>query len=121
MLLAASAALVFGVNLPISITLVWISNPVTMPIMFYYCYKVGVFLLNSPHYHFHFELSWAFLFDQMTQIGPPLLFGSLVCGLFFALLGYFAIRILWRYSVVRSWKQRRILRLPRIKNRRENK
>ena len=114
MIMAAGAALIFGVNLPISITLVWISNPITMPVMFYFSYKVGAFLLNSPNHHFHFELSWAFLIDQMGQIGPPLIFGSLVCGLIFALIGYFTIRALWRYSVVRSWNQRK-LRFPSIK------
>lgn len=113
MLLAAFVALLFGVNLPISISLVWISNPITMPIMLYFAYRIGVILLDSPNYDFHFELSWSFLFEQMGQIGPPLIVGCLACSCFFALVGYFAVRLIWRYSVVRSWQKRRI-RFPRI-------
>lgn len=114
MIIAAFLALAFGVNLPISVTLVWITNPITMPVIFYATYKLGTFLLNTPQYQFKFELSWTFLFQQMEIIGPPFLLGSLVCGAFFALLGYFGIHTIWRYSVVRSWEQRKLLRFPRF-------
>ncbi|MBV7297060.1 DUF2062 domain-containing protein [Enterovibrio paralichthyis] len=114
MIMAAGLAIMFGVNLPLSIALVWITNPITMPIIFYGTYKVGAWLMQTPHQAFHFELTWEFLFHQMSQIGPPFLLGCLVCGIFFATLGYFGVRGIWRYSVVRSWQKRR-LRLPKIK------
>lgn len=108
MIMAAGLAIVFGVNLPLSISLVWISNPITMPVMFYGCYVVGTKILSTPPQGFHFELSWDFLLNQMHSIGPPFLLGCLVCGLSAATVGYFGIRGLWRYSVVRSWQQRRL-------------
>ncbi|RXJ72425.1 ATP-binding protein [Veronia nyctiphanis] len=107
MIMAAGAAIMFGVNLPLSVALVWISNPVTMPVMFYLVYLLGAWILNTPEYPFHFELTWEFLFNQMGHIGPPFLLGCLICSIFFALVGYFGIQALWRYSVVRSWKKRR--------------
>ncbi|MGF1682338.1 DUF2062 domain-containing protein [Photobacterium minamisatsumaniensis] len=107
MIMAAGLAILFSVNLPLSVCLVWISNPITMPVMFYAAYKVGAWLLNTPHQSFHFELSWEFLLHQMNQIGPPFLLGCLICAISFSLLGYFGIRGLWRYSVVRSWQKRR--------------
>jgi len=106
MLMSAGMAIFFGVNLPLAVALVWISNPITMPIMFYFCYKVGAKIMQLPAQHFHFELSWNFLLNQMSTIGPPFLLGCLICGLFAAIIGYFGIRGLWRYSVVRSWQQR---------------
>lgn len=106
MIMAAGLAILFGVNLPLAVTLVWISNPITMPVMFYFAYKVGAFCLKTPPQPFHFELSWAYLADQMTTIGPPFLLGCAVCAIGFALIGYFGIRGLWRYSVVRSWQKR---------------
>lgn len=107
MIMSAGMAIALGVNLPLSVALVWVSNPITMPIMFYFCYKVGAIILRSPSQHFHFEVSWDFIVNQMSAIGPPFLLGCLVCGIACALIGYFGIRGLWRYSVVRSWQQRK--------------
>ncbi|WCE28622.1 DUF2062 domain-containing protein [Vibrio sp. SCSIO 43137] len=108
MIMSAGMAIVLGVNLPLSVALVWVSNPVTMPIMFYFCYKVGALILHTPSQQFHFELSWDFIMNQMSTIGPPFLLGCLVCGIACSLIGYFGIRGLWRYSVVRSWQQRQV-------------
>ncbi|MGL5298328.1 MAG: DUF2062 domain-containing protein [Plesiomonas sp.] len=33
--------------------------------------------------------------------------GSFVCGIVAAIVGYFAIRGIWRYSVTRNWQKRR--------------
>lgn len=107
MIMSAGMAIFLGVNLPLSVALVWISNPITMPLMFYFCYKVGAKILHVPPQGFHFELSWDFLLEQMSTIGPPFLLGCLICGLVSSAIGYFGIRGIWRYSVVRSWQQRR--------------
>lgn len=118
MIMAAGLAIFFRVNLPLSVALVWISNPITMPIIFYGTYALGCFLLNSPEHHFQFELTWAFLLEQMNQIGPPLLLGSILVGICFSLVGYYGVRAIWRYSVVRSWQKRRF-RLASFKNRKK--
>ncbi|GLO61274.1 ATP-binding protein [Vibrio sp. MACH09] len=107
MIMSAGMAIALGVNLPLAVALVWVSNPITMPIMFYFCYKVGAVILRTPSQHFHFEVSWDFIVNQMSTIGPPFLLGCLVCGVVCASIGYFGIRGLWRYSVVRSWQQRK--------------
>nr|WP_086940368.1 DUF2062 domain-containing protein [Thaumasiovibrio occultus] len=114
MIMAAGLAMLFRVNLPLSITLVWVSNPVTMPIMFFLAYKLGAWILQTPPVDFYFELSWSYLAAQASVIGPPFLLGCLLCGALSALIGYFSIQALWRYSVVRSWNKRNKLRLLRI-------
>ncbi len=108
MIMAAGLAIMFGVNLPLSVALVWISNPVTMPIMFYLAYKLGAWVMHIPAQPFHFELSWEYLVSQMSTIGPPFLLGCAICAVIFSALGYFGIRALWRYSVVRSWQKRKL-------------
>ncbi|WP_153904702.1 DUF2062 domain-containing protein, partial [Vibrio parahaemolyticus] len=46
--------------------------------------------------------------QQMSTIGPPFLLGCAICGVGSAIIGYFGIRGLWRYSVVRSWQKRKV-------------
>ena len=113
MIMAAGLAL-FQSQLAMSVALVWVTNPITMPVIFYGAYKLGTLLLNTPEYHFHFQLTWDFLLNQMHQIGPPFLVGSLVCSCFFGAVGYFGVNAIWRYSVARSWRKRH-LNLGRIK------
>ncbi|GAM56184.1 hypothetical protein JCM19231_813 [Vibrio ishigakensis] len=54
--------------------------------------------------------------SQMSTIGPPFLLGCAICAVVSAVLGYFGIRALWRYSVVRSWQQRKLKLNPFSKN-----
>ncbi len=63
MVLAAATAIVFRVNLPISVALVWITNPVTMPPIFYCSYLIGTLVLNQPEQHFSFEASWPWFIE----------------------------------------------------------
>lgn len=87
-----------------------------MPIMFYFAYKLGALVMQLPPQSFHFELSWDYLVSQMSTIGPPFLLGCAICAVVSAVLGYFGIRALWRYSVVRSWQQRKLKLNPFSKN-----
>ncbi|RUO77802.1 DUF2062 domain-containing protein [Idiomarina seosinensis] len=106
MVLAAAVAIPFRVNLPLSVGLVWISNPITMPPMFYLAYRLGNWLLAAPPQPFSFELSWTWLIASISTIGPSLLLGCLVLGTLASLTGYLGIRLLWRQSVVRAWRRR---------------
>ena len=102
MVLAAATAILFRVNLPISAMLVWLTNPLTMPPIFYGSYLVGTLVLNQPEQHFAFELNWAWFEQSIETIGPAFLVGSLVCASIASIIGYFGIDILWRRSVVKA-------------------
>lgn len=110
MYLSALGAILFKVNLPLSVGLVWISNPLTMPPLFYGCYLVGEWILGPSGYDFTFELSWDWLVQSVSTIGPTFLFGCLVTACFMALISFFIIDYLWRYSVKKAWKQRQVER-----------
>ncbi|MFM2476796.1 DUF2062 domain-containing protein [Celerinatantimonas sp. MCCC 1A17872] len=107
MIMAAALAVLFRVNLPLSVALVWVSNPLTMPPLFYFCYRVGAYILRTPAEAFHFELTWQWVIETMAHIGPPFLLGCLVCGVFFSFVGYLSISQLWRYSTIRRYQNRR--------------
>ncbi|TMO65705.1 DUF2062 domain-containing protein [Pseudoalteromonas aurantia] len=107
MILAAAFAIPFRVNLPLSVALVWLTNPLTMPPIFYCSYVVGVFALGQETQPFHFEASWEWLVQSITTIGPAFMVGSLICASIAATLGYISIDYLWRRSVNKAWDARK--------------
>jgi len=110
MLVAAVLALICRSNLPISVGLVWLTNPLTMPPIFYFTYLVGTSLLGTPPQEFRFELEWEALTHDMAAIWWPLLFGSLVSGVFFGLLSFLGMRSFWAWHVNKSWQKRKARR-----------
>jgi uncharacterized protein (DUF2062 family) len=89
--------------------MVWLSNPITMPPMFYGCYVLGTWLLQTPEQEFNFELSWSWLTESLSRIGEPFLLGCLVAGIVCSSLGYFGMRIVWRFIMIKKWQDRKIL------------
>ncbi|UOA08964.1 DUF2062 domain-containing protein [Methylobacter sp. S3L5C] len=101
MAIAAVGAFYLRGNLPIAIALVWITNPVTMPPLFYFAYLVGLSVLNLPATSFSLDavLSGDILF--------PFLTGCLLIGLVCATTGYFGINYFWHYHVAKKWADRK--------------
>lgn len=106
MVLAAALAILFSANLPISVALVWISNPITMPPMFYFTYKVGALILDIPPKAFPPEFSIQWLTHELHHIWKPLYAGSLICAVIAACIANVAMRIAWRMTVLHQWRKR---------------
>jgi uncharacterized protein (DUF2062 family) len=115
--LAAAAAILFGCNLPISVSMVWLTNPVTIPPFFYAAYKTGAWILGQAPRHVNFELSGDWLLNELGAVWEPFLLGCLVLGLSFAAVGHVAVRVIWRIHVMSSWRERRRRREARDKHR----
>lgn len=118
MILAALTAIALRANLPLSVMLVWITNPVTMPAIFFFAYKIGALLLNQPPSDFAFELSWTWLSNELIDKWQPFLLGCLLSGLFCGLLGASTMHILWRVAVIHRWRKRQQQRLKRLEGNR---
>ncbi len=103
--IAGALAIYFRVNLPISATLVWISNPLTIPPMFYFAYLVGCWILGIPAAGFKVQF-WLDWHNWLSVLGP-LMLGSVICGAICSIIGYLTIQILWRWSLVRQIRRRR--------------
>jgi len=110
MVLAAALAFRFRCNLPLSVGLVWITNPATMPGIFFLSYKVGAMIVDVPMQEMAFELSFTWLTHELSDVWQPFLLGCVICGLFFGSLGYFVISMLWRIRVGRQWQRRKLRR-----------
>lgn len=107
MLVAAIAAVMLKLNLPISVAGVWITNPITIPPMSFVAYQLGAWVMGRPAETVSFELSFRWLLDELGNIGLPILVGAVILGVISALLGHLAVRLLWRLHVVKHWRERK--------------
>lgn len=101
MVLAAGASIWFGTNLPFSVVLVWITNPVTIPPMFYCAYLVGTWIVGAPLMDFRFELTFDWLLNELSAIWKPFLVGCFTLASASSLIGYMTIQAIWRYWVLK--------------------
>ncbi|MFP5506495.1 MAG: DUF2062 domain-containing protein [Gammaproteobacteria bacterium] len=102
MLLAGGLAIWLRVNLPISVILVWITNPLTIGPVWYVSYRVGAWLLDLPPRQVDFGLSLDNLLTTLQGVWKPLFLGSTVLGALLALLGFLLVRLGWRLYVVQQ-------------------
>ena len=108
-------------NVPISIALIWISNPLTMPPMFYATYKIGTWILNEPNRVSTIELSFEWLYQQFALVWQPLLLGSLITGITLGTLAFITSRLYWRWRVSRNWSERKRRKIRQRLTERRNK
>ncbi len=102
MLIAAGGAVIFRANIAISVALVWITNPVTIPFLFGMAYFVGIWTLGMDTQTNGFEWSVKWIENNWG----PFLWGCFLCGIVAAFLGYIGIRIFWRFHVISAWNSR---------------
>ena len=107
MVAAAFSALILRCNVPISVGLVWLTNPVTMLPYFFAAYQLGALILGSDRVSFPASISTAWLQEQTTLIWWPLLTGSLVFGVLLSLIGYCVIRLWWAWKIRSNWLNRK--------------
>ncbi len=107
MILAAGASILLRINLPLSVALVWITNPITMPAIFYFAYLVGNWTLGMPPQASEFQISMQWLEQSLDGVWLPLLLGSFICGTVCGTAAYIIMRLFWRWSIIKQWKDRR--------------
>ena len=107
MAIAAIGAFYFRGNLPISVGLVWITNPVTMPPLFYFAYLVGLWFTNSAPPSDNFEFSVDGVLSELGNVWEPFLLGCFIAGIISSSIGYFSIDYFWRRHIVKKWAERK--------------
>lgn len=113
MVIAAVVALFIRSNLPISVSLVWITNPITIPPMFYFSYWIGTLMVGADVQQVEFVMSIEWLTTELSHIWLPLLVGSLACGIVSGTLGYFLMQGFWVWQVNKSWQKRKSRKLKK--------
>ena len=77
-------------NVPIAISMVWLSNPITMPFMYYMEYQTGNFLLGNEGLE-NIELTLDWFSNNWSKIITPLYVGTVPYSLGVSTLLYFII------------------------------
>lgn len=87
---------------------VWITNPVTAPVIYAIEYEIGRILLGMPRAKLPAEFTWGAYADLGWNIMYPIWVGGIVAGVILGALSYFVtLRIV---PVVKNW---RVPRWPR--------
>lgn len=95
----------FKFNVPIGIAMCWLSNPLTMPPMYYVEYLTGSFVLGIKPEPVEMTLEW--FSSNLDNIFIPLYVGTSLYSVFGSLLAYWAVNHFWRSSVQRDKKLHR--------------
>lgn len=103
---SASLAILCQVNLPIAVSLVWLSNPLTIIPICYTASHLGAWVLGSELQGNAFSFSTVWMLEMLQHTWQPFLIGSFVLSILGGVVGYIGGNLWWRYRVLRHWKQR---------------
>ncbi len=112
-LTGALLALAFRVNIPVAALSTWVSNPVTMFIMYPAAYQLGRKLLDAPIREVSFAMSWEWVTHTFVTIWQPMLLGCFILGAAAAIVGYVSLDLLWRSSIINYKTRKRKIREDR--------
>lgn len=90
-------------NVPIAIIMCWITNPFTMPFIYYIEYLTGSFILGIETMPVSLSIEW--FQENIKQILIPLYFGALIYSVILSALIYYLITHLWISSVNKDRKK----------------
>jgi uncharacterized protein (DUF2062 family) len=85
-------------NVPLAISMVWLSNPITMPFMYYMEYLTGNFILGYEGIE-SVELTLKWFSCHWDAIVVPLYVGTLFYSIVVSSIIYLVVNRLWIYSV----------------------
>lgn len=121
--LAAIAAILFKVNLPVAVFGTLLSNPFTTPALLYLAFQLGAFLVGGdPSDAAAVATTQAAVFDftnfssllewmrhslaWVQSVGTSLIIGMIVLSVLLSVIGYVAVHAVWRFRSVSRWRTR---------------
>jgi uncharacterized protein (DUF2062 family) len=113
---STAVALLVRANLPLAIAGVWLTNPFTVPPLYFMCYRIGTWVLGLPALPIAFDPSWTWLRETLVLIWQPFVLGCFIAATVSGTLGYVGVRLLWRWNVIRAWEKRKMARARRKKS-----
>lgn len=105
MLIAAFCTYIFNANLPLAVGLVWLSNPITILPIAWFCLMIGCQLLQID-FQVISMLGEGDFKQAFSQYWKPLFVGCLATGLTLGILGYYLTSLVWRINIFYRWRRR---------------
>ena len=82
-------------------------------------FGIGQFVLGDGHvaftqppafaltFDYHDIISWAHaVWDWAYDLGKPLVIGLVLLASALAMIGYFGVKLVWRWYLIRAWRRR---------------
>jgi uncharacterized protein (DUF2062 family) len=107
-------------NVPIAISMVWLSNPFTMPPMYYMEYITGNFLLGREGID-DIELTMAWFTENFDDILVPLYTGTAFYSIVVSGIIYVVLNRLWVRSVKSEQEETKKIRKKRASRKKSDK
>ena len=95
----------FKFNVPIALAMCWVSNPFTMPAMYYMEYITGSYILGSEPIAVEMTIEW--FSDHINDIFIDLYTGTLFHAIIVSFSAYLLVNHFWKSSVARDKKLHR--------------
>ncbi len=92
-------------NVPIGLAMCWLSNPFTMPPMYYMEYLTGSFFLGTKVQPVEMTLEW--FSANLGNIFIPLYTGTLFYSVIGSITAYYLVNRFWKSSVEKDKKRPR--------------
>ena len=121
---AAALAIGLRANLAVAALTTFYTNPITFVPLYILAYKVGALATGTtappPAISEFRSLGLLSMIKQgflwIYSLGDTLLIGLAIQSTLFAIVGYFAVQIGWRWIVLRKWNRRKEMRIARPAN-----
>lgn len=115
---AALACVLCRGNLPIAVAATFYTNPLTIVPLYAAAWQAGRLVLPAargtavpmpPAMSFDLDGFASFL-HWASSIGPPLAVGLPILAALFAVVGFAAVHLAWRWHALRAWRRRALAR-----------
>lgn len=94
-------------NLPLSVLMVFITNPLTMVPIELSAYWLGSLVVPGDFKALPHPFEWGWVWDNLSSIGLPLVVGHFMMSIIGGIVGYYGIHGFWRLHLFQHLKKRK--------------
>ncbi len=94
-------------NLPLTVLMVLITNPLTMVPIELAAYGLGQWVVPGEYHPLPTPFEWGWVWNNLSSIGLPLVVGHFMLSILGGLLGYYGIQGFWRIYLYLHLRKRR--------------